>query len=501
MAKYHNLECAAQQLQRRIIFLRRLRIGLDVLLGGVLAALLATVLTTLAGWSGPLPIVYGALAVVLVGIFAGLAWRVRSTALEVLTSADRVHGFHASLSTAYEYLHQHATNPFVPGLTTVAERLAPRVDVRRVFPLHLPRRVWGIPLLVAATFGFSMLKVTPLRFDKVHEPEVARHVSREGQRLEKWGRDLEDLAKREQLDRSMILARQMQQLGQRLQREGGTQGQATERIATLSQYLQRLQQELRERAVMSDIGAMAAQDALMSSGQSVKRELRDILQMLQQDVSPRDMAAMAEQSVLRLSRQLGQNPQLENLLQNLRAGDLEAARQLLRDVLQQQQASEEVEHLDRARRALEYSSRSIHRGGQGDTATSHARPQPESSGQGSMDMGDEGMFSESMPGMEDFPSPGAEDGIGTSTATRPSHDPTLRESDQAVSNVEVKSGEGAMRLSYIRHLPMANEAQVPVEQAVVQYQHAAEQVLTQEQIPRVYREQIKQYFLSLGMMQ
>jgi hypothetical protein len=244
---------------------------------------------------------------------------------------------------------------------------------------------------------------------------------------------------------------------------------------------------------------MAAHDVLMS-GQSVKRELREILQMLQQDVPSRDMAAMAEQSVLRLSRQIGQNPQLENLLQNLRAGDLEAARQLLRDVLQQQQASEEVEHLDRARRALEYSSRSIQRGGQGDTSTSRSRPQPESSGQGPMDMGDEGMFSESMPGMEDFPSPGSEDGIGTSTTTRQYHDPTLRESDQPASNVEVKSGEGTMRLSYIRHLPMPNEAQVPVEKAVVQYQHAVEDVLTQEQIPRVYREQIKQYFLSLGMM-
>jgi len=499
MAEYYNLERAAQQLQRRVIFLRRVRLGLDVLLGGVLAALLATVLTTLLGWSVPLLVVYGALAVVLVGIFAGLAWRVRGAALEVLASADRAHGFHASLSTAYEYLYHHATNPFVPGLAAVAERLAPRVDVRRVFPLYLPRRVWGIPLLVAATFGFSMLKVTPLRFDEVHEPDVVRYVSREGQRLEKWGRDLEELAKREQLDRSMILARQMQQLGQRLQREGGEQGQATERIATLSQYLQRLRQELRERALMSDIGAMAAQDVLMS-GQNVKQELRDILQMLQQDVPPRDMAAMAEQSVLRLSRQLGQNPQLENLLQNLRAGDLEAARQLLRDVLQQQQASEEVEHLDRARRALEYSSRSIQRGGQGDTATSRSRPQPDSSGQGPMDMGDDGMFSESMPGMEDFPSPGSEDGIGTSTTTRQYHDPTLRESDQAASNVEVKSGEGAMRLSYIRHLPMPNEAQVPVEKAVVQYQHAAEEVLTQEQIPRAYREQIKQYFMSLGMM-
>ncbi len=138
-----------------------------------------------------------------------------------------------------------------------------------MLPVRLPPRVWGIPLLLAATLGFSMLKVTPLRFENAPAPEVARGVSREGQRLEKWGRELEELAKREQLDRSMILARQMRQLGQRLQREGGEPGQVAERIATLSQYLQRLQQELRERALMGDSGAMAAPDVLMSGKQEV----------------------------------------------------------------------------------------------------------------------------------------------------------------------------------------------------------------------------------------
>ncbi len=224
MAEYRNLERTAQQLQQRVVFLRRLGLGLDVLLGGVLAALLATVLKALLGWSVPLLVVYGVLAVVALGVFVGLAWRIRSAALDTLVSADRALGFHASLSTAYEYLHEHATNPFLPGLAAVAERLAPRVDVRRVFPVRVPRRVWGIPLLLAATFGFSLLKVAPLRFDEAHEPDVARHVSREGQRLEKWGRDLEELAKREQLDRSMILARQMRQLGQHLQREGERAG-------------------------------------------------------------------------------------------------------------------------------------------------------------------------------------------------------------------------------------------------------------------------------------
>jgi len=499
MVEHRNLARAVQQLQQRYVSLQRWGLGLDVLLGGVLAALLATMLSALFGWSIRRLVVYAAIAALAVVVFAVLRRRVRIAALDVLVRADHTLGFHASLSTAYEYLQHHALNPFVPGLVAVAERLAPRVDPRRVFPVRLPRRVWGIPLLLAATLGFSMLKVTPLHFDDAREPDVAREVSREGQRLEKWGRELEELAKREQLDRSMILARQMQQLGQRLQREGGEKTRVAERIATLSQYLQRLQQELRERALLGDAGLMAARE-VMASGKSVKQELRDILQLLQHDTMPREMAAMAEQSVLRLSRQVGQNAQLESLLQNLRAGDLDAARQLLRDVLQQQQAAEEVEHLDRARRALEYSSRSIQRGAQSDSATSRSRPQTDASQQGSMDMGEDGMFSDSMDGMEDFPSPGAEEGYGSSALTRQHSDPALRESEQPVSNVEVQSGEGAMRLSYIRYLPLQNEAQVPIEKAVVQYQHAAEEVLTQEQIPRSYREQIKQYFMSLGMM-
>jgi hypothetical protein len=499
MAEYHNLERAAQQLQQRSVWLQHLAFGCDVLLGGGGVALLATLLAALAGWALPLVVFYGALVVLMAGVFAGLAWRVQNDVLVVLARADRALGVHASLSTAYEYLQQHVANPFVPGLAAVAERYATRVDARRVLPLQLPPRVWGIPVLIAATLGCSMLKIAPLQFEAAREPEGVSQVAREGQRLEKWGRELEELARREQLDRSTILARQIQQLGQRLQREGGEPGQVAERMATLSQYLQRLQQELRERALLNDTGGMVAKGVRMS-GKSVKQELRDILQMLRNDAPSREAAAMAEQSVQRLSRQVGQHPQLESLLQNLRDGDLDAARQVLREVLQQQQATDEVEHLDRARRALEYSARSIQRGGQGETSPGRMRQPLDAAGQSPLEMGDEGLSSEHMPGMEDFPGPGTEEGMGSSRATRQQTDLALRESEQPASNVEVPSGEGAMRMSYIRSLPLQNEAQVPIETTVVQYQHAAEEVLTQEQIPRAYREHIKQYFLSLGMM-
>jgi hypothetical protein len=66
--------------------------------------------------------------------------------------------------------------------------------------------------------------------------------------------------------------------------------------------------------------------------------------------------------------------------------------------------------------------------------------------------------------------------------------------------VPVRSGEGAMRLGYMRYLPIQNEVREPLEKVVVRYQQEAEEVLTQEQIPRDYREQIKHYFLAIGMV-
>jgi hypothetical protein len=105
-----------------------------------------------------------------------------------------------------------------------------------------------------------------------------------------------------------------------------------------------------------------------------------------------------------------------------------------------------------------------------------------------------------MLGMEDFTASGAEAGSSPSYRPPSSATPELRESEQPVSEVDVKSSGGPMRLGYMRYLPMQNEAKVPMEQAVIQYQQAAEEVLTRETLPRTYREQIKQYFLSLGMM-
>lgn len=500
MLEHKHLDWTIQRLKQRYAAVKRWSVGGDVILAMTLVAFVVTLVEALSPWSVALLAVYGVIVALGLLAFVVLTWRLHWSTLQTLTKADQVLQSHERLSTAYEYQQQYSEHPFLVALVAEAEKIAPRVEPYLVLPLHLPRRLLGIPVLLLATAGLWLFEVTPVTFDTLTENDADQTAAKEGKRLEQWGRELEELAKQEQLDRSLILARHMRNLGQRLQNGGEAKTQSVERIATLSDYLQRLRQELRERALLSDVG-MTTVHEMLASGKSLKQELQDILQLLQDDSLPREMMAVAEQGLEQLRRQVGPNQALEQLLQNLRAGDLAAARQLLRDVIQQQQAAEEMEHLGRAQRALEYSSRALQReGSEGGSGRSAEGPSENTRAGSGTDFETE-MLSEDMPGMEEFSAPGSDAGYGVSSRTPLPSDQILRESEAPVSNVDVKSIAGPMRLSYIRYLPMHNASQVPVEEAVVQYQHAAEEVLTHERIPRDYREQIKQYFLSLGIMQ
>jgi hypothetical protein len=502
MDRSDPLEQAVTRLQRRYRFLRRLRRSLDTALVGLAAVCLATALAAAGAWTAPLPPVYALLALAALFVLLCLSWPGRAAPLDMLAAADHTLRSRERLSTAYEYATRHAGHPFNDALMAEADRLAPRVEPRQVLPLRLPRRSWAIPALLAASLALHGVETPTWSFDTLGDADFSRQMARQGQRLEQWGHDLERLARQEHLDRSLVLARQLQNLGKHLQDEHAPQDAFTDRIATLSDYLRRLREELRERALMSGMGPLAVRDTL-PSGKSLKQELQDVLKLLQDEAPPRDRVAAAEQSLQRLRQQAGGRPvpELESLLQNLRAGDVQAARQLLREVIEQQQAGEELQHLERARRVLEYASRSLRQQAEGqpggDPAPGARQAQSDFDPR---NLGDEFMM-EDLYGMEEFSAPGSDAGYGVSARVDARPEQALRESEQPMSHVELQNSPGPTRLHYLRRLPMVNEARVPVEQVAVQYQQAAEEVLTHEDIPRGYREQIKQYFLSLGMVQ
>ena len=501
MDRSSPLDQTVTRLQRRYRFLRRTRRFLDTTLVAVAAGCLVTALVTTGMWTASLQATYGFLAVAALCAIVCLGWPGRGSPLDMLAAADRSLRSRERLSTAYEYGQLHSGHPFTEALTGEADRLAPRVEPRQVLPLRLPRRLWAIPVLLVATLALHWIDAPQWSFNTLGNADTGRQMAREGKRLEQWGSELERLARQEHLDRSLVLARQLQNLGKQLQDKDVPRDHLTDRVATLSDYLQRLRKELRERALMGDMSELPVGSTL-PSGKSLKQELQDVLNLLQEEAPPRNRVAAAEQNLQRLQQQVGgmPMPELESMLQNLRAGDVQAARQLLREVIEQRQASEELQHLERARRALEYASRNLRQGAQGQP-TGGAAPGARQA-QNDFDprrFGGEHMM-EDLYGMEEFSAPGSDAGYGVSTRVDTRPEQTLRESEQPVSNVELSSDVGPTRLKYMRQLPMVNEAQVPVEEVAVQYRQAAEKVLTHEDIPRAYREQIKQYFLSLGMV-
>ena len=494
------LDQAVTRLQRRYRFVRRIRRLLDTALVGLAAGCLVTAFVTTGIWTAPLQAVYALIALAAMCVVLCLGWPGRGSSLDLLAAADHSLRSRERLSTAYEFGQQQAGHPFNDALMGEADRLAPRVEPRQVLPLRLPRRLWAIPILLVATLALHRIDTPMWSFDTLGDADFSRQMAQEGQRLEQWGGKLEQLARQEQLDRSLVLARQLQNLGKQLQDEDIPRDAFTDRIATLSDYLQRLRQELRERALMGGMSRLGVGNPL-ASGKSLKQELQDVLNLLQDEAPPRNHVAAAEQSLQRLQQQVGgmPMPELESMLQNLRTGDVQAARQLLREAIEQQQASEELQHLDRARRALEYASRNLQQQAEGQP-TGDAAPgaRPAQSDFDPRRFGGEYMM-EDLYGMEEFSAPGSDAGYGVSTRVDARPEQTLRESEQPVSHVELSSSAGPTRLQYMRQLPIVNEAQMPVEEVAVQYRQAAEEVLTHEDIPRAYREQIKQYFLSLGM--
>ena len=278
----------------------------------------------------------------------------------MLIAADRNLRSREQLSTAYEYEQLQFDHPFSGALMSQANRLAPRVEPRQVLRLRLPRRLLAIPALLVVTLALHWVDTPTWSLDTLGDADFIGQMAREGHRLEQWGNELERLARHEHLDRSLVLARQFQNLGKHLQDEDAPRDAFTDRIATLSDYLQRLRRELQERALLGGTDQLAVGD-LLPSGKSLKQELQDVLSLLQHESPSRSRVAAAEQSLQRLQQQVNgaPMPELESLLQNLRSGDVQAARQLLREAIERRQANEELQHLERARRALEYASRNL----------------------------------------------------------------------------------------------------------------------------------------------
>ena len=97
---------------------------------------------------------------------------------------------------------------------------------------------------------------------------------------------------------------------------------------------------------------------------------------------------------------------------------------------------------------------------------------------------------------------GANSSIGSGRGTE-SEAPRTRiaEPNTPASRITGQSGEGGVRRSYVRALPLKADASIPLEQVIATYQKRAEESLLREEIPPNNRDLVRSYFLSIGLVE
>ena len=91
-------------------------------------------------------------------------------------------------------------------------------------------------------------------------------------------------------------------------------------------------------------------------------------------------------------------------------------------------------------------------------------------------------------------------GSGRGTESEASRN-RITETKSPASRITGQTGEGGVRRSYVRALPLKADAAIPLEDVVTTYQKRAEESLLREEIPPNNRDLVRAYFLAIGLVE
>ncbi len=502
------LQRTARTLMRRAGWVRRRALVLQALFVGLCGCL------ALAVWHrfAPLPVSrlielgIAALAFcVLVAIALGL--RSRTDPMSLLIRADRTLRLKERLSTAYELATSPRPHPLRPIVLQEAARVARSVNPFRVIPSTTPRTLRWTPFLLLA-----IVLVLVVDFGRILPPSFLAGDERssstlyeQGQQLERLGKRLETDARRRGLERSMEAGRRMQNLGQRLQNEKVNEREAMARINSLAEYVRHLEEELKKMAVLEDISISKVREVMVNQA-SVSGEVQRLLGMMARGkLSPSEMRNLQER-LQNLGQQGALDERLAEALNQLRDGDLEGARDILENYLLQDQLAQDFEHLKRAERALDSS---YEHGAEPGEEMDLEHQRSEGGDYGDYEMGADlrgegGDLSGDFEGGDylDSEGMGSNSSVGSGRGAE-SEAPRsqIAETNTPPSRLTGQSGEGGVRRTYVKALPLKADASIPLEDVVMTYQKRAEESLLREEVPPHNRDLVRAYFLSIGLVE
>jgi hypothetical protein len=502
------LQRTARTLMRRAGWVRRRALLLHALFSGLCLCL------ALAIWHRfvPLPIgrlvEFGLAAMAFCAMVAiALGLRSRADPMSLLIRADRTLRLKERLSTAYELATSPHPHPLRPIVLQEAARVARSVNPFRVIPSTTPRTLRWTPFLLLAivlvlVVDFGMILPQAL-IGGDERPSPMLHD--QGQQLERLGKRLETEARRLGLERSTEAARRMQTLGQRLQNEKVNEREAMARVNSLADYVRNLEEELKKMAVLEDISISKVREVMVNQA-SVSGEVQRLLGMLGRGKLSSGEMRNLQDRLQSLGQQGALDERLSEAINQLREGDLEGAREMLENYLLQDQLAQDFEHLKRAERALD---RSFEHGLDPGQEMDLDHPGSESGEYSDYEMagdprGGGGGLPDDFEGGDYLDS----EGIGSNSSVgsgRGAESETPRgripEASAPASRITGQSGEGGVRRSYVRALPLKADASTPIEEVIATYQKRAEESLLREEIPPNNRDLVRAYFLAIGLVE
>ena len=502
------LQRTARTLMRRAGWVRRRALLLHALFVGLCLCLALAIWHRFVPLSISRLIACGIAAMAFCAVVAmAIGLRSRADPMGLLIRADRTLRLKERLSTAYELATSPHPHPLRFLVLQEAARVARSVNPFRVIPTTTPRTLrWtpflllAIVLVLVADFGM----ILPQSFIGGDErPSSALHE--QGQRLERLGKRLETEARRRGLERSMEAARRMQSLGQRLQNEKVNEREAMARVNSLAEYVRNLEEELKKMAVLEDVNVSKVREVMVNQA-NVSGEVQRLLGMMGRGkLSPGEMRNLQDR-LQNLGQQGALDDRLSEALNQLREGDLEGAREMLENYLLQDQLGQDFEHLKRAERALD---RNFEHGFDRSEETDLDQQSDETGEYGDYEMagdprGGSGGLPDDFEGGDYLDSEGmgsnSSVGSGRGAETEAPRN-RITEANAPPSRLTGQSGEGGVRRSYVRALPLKADAAIPLEEVITTYQKRAEESLLREEIPRANRDLVRAYFLAIGLVE
>lgn len=438
----------------------------------------------IVGWPGLTGI---ALLALLCLILAG--WRIlrtRQNLLDELTEVDARFEFRERLSTAYELEKSGKESVFKKPLLAEAGKILNKFPAERL----IPHRV-GLPVFAAPILALVLLFVLAFDFSSLapkQSPEAKAAMTRLSRQFEIFSKsEKKELKKPEKRNSRPNIFKQMEKLSKRMKTEPMTKKKTLKSIGEIMEQAARSRSNLARRmdSELNPGGIKGVPTFKPFEEKSPTKEQMDKLQQRLKQMFSDKIPLTLQQDLERLA----QAARIEKFLDeaNKEANALIPGRDDESDKKQQAKFQ----------------------GGPGQGKDEGKEP-----GNGSTPSDKEAIDGmpetpDDVPGnvpdqMQGGYNPDLEDNFryvaGKGVDRDKKKDPEKIETSKKTSSPDKgESGEGKRFILQVRSLPAVKNATVKEADVLKSYQNQLEEILKKEEIPIAYRNQVKKYFLSIGL--